>query len=83
MLNSKRFTEQTYNACLGLLRLARSYGNERMEAACTRALRGRTYNYRTIHNILLANLDKLEQQAAPDLFSLPAHDNLRGPNAFE
>jgi transposase len=83
MLNSKRFTEQTYNACLGLLRLARSYGNERMEAACTRALRGRTYNYRTIHNILLASLDKLEQQAAPDLFSLPAHDNLRGPNAFE
>jgi transposase len=83
MLNSKRFTEQTYNACLGLLRLGRSYGPERMEAACTRALRGRTYNYRTIHNILLANLDKLEQQAAPDLFSLPAHDNLRGPNAFE
>jgi transposase len=83
MLNSKRFTEQTYNACLGLLRLARSYGPERMEAACTRALRGRTYNYRTIHNILLASLDKLEQGTAPDLFSLPAHDNLRGPNAFE
>ena len=83
MLNSKRFTEQTYNACLGLLRLARSFGNERMEAACTRALRGRTYNYRTIHNILSMGLDKLEQQTAPDLFSLPAHDNLRGPNAFE
>jgi len=82
MLNSKRFTEQTYNACLGLLRLARSYGNERMEAACTRALRGRTYNYRTIHNILSMGLDKLEQ-GTPDLFSLPAHDNLRGPNAFE
>jgi hypothetical protein len=83
MLNSKRFTEQTYNACLGLLRLARSYGNERMEAACTRALRGRTYNYHTIHNILSANLDKLEEKIAPDLFSLPDHDNLRGPNAFE
>jgi transposase len=83
MLNSKRFTEQTYNACLGLLRLARSFGNERMEAACARALRGRTYNYRTIHNILSMGLDKLEQPAVPDLFSLPAHDNLRGPNAFE
>jgi transposase len=83
VLNSKRFTEQTYNACLGLLRLARSFGNERMEAACTRALRGRTYNYRTVHNILLANLDKLEEKAAPDLFSLPAHDNLRGSNAFQ
>jgi transposase len=83
MLDSKRFTEQTYNACLGLLRLERSYGAERTEAACTRALRGRTYNYRTIHNILSANLDKLEQPGAPDLFSLPAHDNLRGSNAFK
>jgi transposase len=83
MLESKRFTEQTYNACLGLLRLAKSYGPQRIEAACTRALRGRTYNYRTIHNILAANLDKLEEQTAPDLFSLPSHDNLRGPEAFE
>ena len=83
MLESKRFTEQTYNACLGILRLARSYGHQRVEAACARALRGRTYNYRTIHNILSANLDKLEDGAAPDLFSLPSHDNLRGPEAFE
>jgi transposase len=83
MLNSKRFTEQTYNGCLGILRLTRSYGPERMEAACARALRGRTYSYRTIQNILSANLDKLEPGAAPDLFSLPAHDNLRGPDAFE
>ena len=82
MLSSKRFTEQTYNACLGLLRLSRSYGSERMEAACSRALKGRTYNYRTIHNILSASLDKL-QDPPPDLFSLPSHDNLRGPNAFE
>lgn len=82
MLESKRFTEQTYNACLGILRLARSYGNQRMEAACSRALKGRTYNYRTIHNILTANLDKLET-TSPDLFSLPEHDNLRGSEAFQ
>jgi transposase len=83
MLSSKRFTEQTYNACLGLLRLCRTYGPERMEAACTRALQGRTYNYRTIHNILSASLDKQQDPLTTDLFSLPSHDNLRGPNAFE
>lgn len=83
MLSSKRFTEQTYNACLGLLRLARSYGPERINAACARALKGRTFNYRTIHNILSANLDKLEQDSTTGLFSLPRHNNLRGPEAFE
>ena len=83
MLNSKRFTEQTYNACLGILRLARSYGSNRIEAACTRALKGRTHNYRTIQNILAANLDKLEADSSTNLFSLPGHDNLRGAKAFE
>jgi transposase len=83
LLDSKRFTEQTYNACLGILRLARSYGDNRIEAACTRALKGRTYNYRTIQNILAANLDKLEDTTPGDLFSLPEHDNLRGSGAFE
>lgn len=83
VLSSRRFTEQTYNACLGLLRLAKSYGAERMNAACARALTGRTYNYRTIHNILSASLDKLEEKTGTDLFSLPLHDNVRGPDAFE
>ncbi len=30
---SRRFTEQTYNSCLGLLRLKNKYGNERLEKA--------------------------------------------------
>lgn len=83
VLAGKRFTEQTYKACLGLMRLARSYGPERMEAACSRALQGHAYNYRTIHNILTANLDKLRPALQASLFSLPAHDNLRGAKAYE
>lgn len=83
ILDSKRFTEQTYNACLGILRLARSYGTDRVEAACARALKGRIYNYRTIQNILTSNLDKLEMDDRLNLFSMPLHDNLRGAEAFE
>jgi hypothetical protein len=83
VLAGKRFTEQTYKACLGLMRLATSYGPERMEAACSRALQGRSYNYRTIFNILSANLDKLQPAHQACLFSLPAHENLRGAKAYE
>lgn len=82
MLNSKRFTEQTYNACLGILRLSHSYGADLIEAACSRALQGRTYNYRTIQNILASNLDKVKTDNHTDLFSIPLHDNLRGAEAF-
>lgn len=52
LLKAKHFTEQTYNACLGILRLAKQYGNDRLEAACTRALTGGQFSYRIIDNIL-------------------------------
>jgi transposase len=84
ILKGKQFTEQTYNACRGLLRLSKDYGPERMEAATKRALQGNHYSYRTIHNILSNNLDK--QPTEPhqgDLFSMPKHNNLRGPEAYE
>lgn len=82
VLQGKHFTEQTYNACLGLLRLGKTYSPLRLEAACKRALTGRTYTYRTIDNILKNNLDFEQLPSQTDLFSIPQHDNLRGPEAY-
>lgn len=81
MLKQKQFTEQTYKGCLGVLRLQKAYGAERLEAACKRALKGGRFTYRTVHNILLNNLDTLDAEP-PSLFNLPRHDNLRGPEAY-
>jgi len=82
VLKGKHFTEQSYNACLGILRLAKSYGNNRLEAACKRALKGSSFNYRTLSNILSNNLDTIETQEQLQLFTMPKHDNLRGPAAY-
>lgn len=82
VLKSKSFTEQTYNACLGIMRLAKSYSPARMEAACKRALAGQCYNYTTINNILIHNLDTLES-AELLLFQMPEHDNVRGPHTYK
>jgi transposase len=83
VLKGKHFTEQTYNGCLGILRLAKSYGNNRLEAACKRALKGSSFTYRTLSNILSNNLDTLETNGGqPELFTVPKHDNLRGPQAY-
>jgi transposase len=83
VLKGKRFTEQTYNACLGILRLARAYEPHRLEAACKRALQGRVYTYRTLQNILQNNLDTLEDAEQGNLFEVPLHDNLRGAEEYE
>ena len=81
VLKARRFTEQTYNACLGILRLVQSYTAVRVEAACKRALAGQCYSYTTINNILINNLDTLEPEQL-FLFNMPEHNNLRGPEAY-
>ncbi|RYD54203.1 MAG: transposase [Sphingobacteriales bacterium] len=83
MLNSKSFTEQTFNACRGILRLAKDYTSIRLEAACGRALPWGLYSYKTIANILGNNLDKEPEATQTSFFNLPSHDNIRGSDNYQ
>lgn len=83
VLKSRAFTEQTFNACRGILRLQQQYGAERLEAACARALTGQVFNYRTLQHILTYHQDRLSAGGQPDLFQVPEHPNLRGPDAYQ
>ena len=83
VLKSRAYTEQTYNACRGILRLHVQYGPERLQAACLRALGGSVFNYRTLQDILIRNQDKILDGGQYDLFRLPAHPNLRGPDNYQ
>lgn len=75
--------EQGYRACLGLMRLARQYGQERLEAACARAQSIRAPHYRSVKSILECGLDR---QGSTTLggttASMPVHDNVRGPGYY-
>jgi len=81
ILQSRQFTEQTYNSCLGILRLAKHYSDPRMEAACARALLCGKVSYSRLKNILMNNKDK-EPAFVPVQLIIPLHDNIRGPQAF-
>jgi hypothetical protein len=81
ILASKDFIEQTYNACLGLKRLSEVYGSSRFEAASLRALNGSRITYGMIKNILENNLDKLAVNQL-NMFSIPNHENIRGPHNY-
>ena len=82
ILQSRTFTEQAYNACLGLLRLCDRYGQERFENACKRAIQSPRVNYRLIDNILTNNLDKQPEEQITLFTTIPDHENLRGPQAY-
>lgn len=72
--------EQGYRACLGILnRLVPAYTAERVETACRRALRFNTVSYRSLHAILAAGLDRVNDEPQPDRQpGLPLHENVRG-----
>ncbi|SDN17292.1 Integrase core domain-containing protein [Daejeonella rubra] len=81
VMDSKLVIDQSYTACLGLLRLMRACGAVRMEAACKRGLRGHKFSYGAIKKILDNNMDLLEDDLTAE-FRIPAHTNLRGPEAY-
>ena len=76
VLNSRRHPQQAYRSCLGLLRLAKCYGDERLEAAAARALAIGSYSYRSVESILNHRLDgtSSEQLERADPVE---HDNIR------
>jgi transposase len=82
VMDSKLVIDQSYTACLGLLRLMEAYGSKRMEAACKRGLQGNKFSYGAIKNILENNMDKLEEEEGISTFRIPSHPNLRGPEAY-
>ncbi|RLD25283.1 MAG: IS21 family transposase [Bacteroidetes bacterium] len=81
ILNRNKFPAQTYNACLGLLKLNKKYGPQRFEAACMRALPASFITYRFIKNILENNQDKIIEQLPPADY-IPKHNNLRGKELY-
>lgn len=81
ILGNSIYMEQNYKACFGMLMLEKRYGSSRLEAACALALTGTRINYTMIKNILAAGMDK--QINIPIAKSLPAHNNIRGPQHYQ
>jgi transposase len=83
LLAAKRHPEQGYRSCLGILRLAKTYPPERLEAAARRCLRARAYNFQSMDSILKNQLDRLPLPGDPPVQSAVDHDNIRGSGYFD
>jgi transposase len=82
ILESRPHPEQGYRACLGILRLARQYGTDRLEAACDRGLDIGARSYGSIQSILKHGLDRRPPRSARQGELLPAHPNIRGSRYY-
>ena len=82
VLHDRRHPEQGYRSCLGILRLAKTYSDARLEAACTRAQRLGTQRYKSIESILKHGLDSKPVEIT-EASTLPQqHENVRGSGYY-
>jgi transposase len=82
IMDERPHPEHGFRACLGLMRLGKNYGSERLEAACKRALATGVVRYRSIESILKQGLDRVPlEEHLPDT-ALPDHVHVRGPDYY-
>jgi hypothetical protein len=65
------------------MRLGKSSGDERLDAACQRALTLGACSYTSLASILKHGLDRRPLPQQPDATAGPAHANIRGPHSYE
>ena len=82
MMAARDHPQQAFRACLGILRLGQSYGNDRLEAACRRALHFGTVRYRSVESILKNRLDQQVIETDPSSVLSADHGNLRGADYY-
>jgi len=85
IIASRKHPQQGFPSCLGIIRLGKSYGNERLENACQRALAIGAYSYKSVQSILKNNLDQkaVPSQLVQHHVTEKNHEYVRGGNYFQ
>lgn len=81
VMQERRHPEQGFRTCLGVIRLAKTFGHDRLEAACDRALLINARSYSSLHSILKNGLDRTSRTQPTDE-PVITHSNIRGAQYF-
>ncbi len=73
---------QGHRSSLGILRLEKEFGKERLENACKRAVLIQAMSYKSIHSILKKGLDRHDPPTPPTASKPTKHPNIRGSRYY-
>jgi transposase len=84
VMKSRAYPQQGFRSCMGIMSLGKEYSQDRLEAACSRALAIGSPSYKSIQAILKKDLDRLPpQKDLPQQTSFITHSNIRGPEYYQ
>ena len=82
VIAGRPYPPQAYRSCLGILRLAKSFTEARLEAAAARAVKFNTCSYKSMKSILDRGMDRLDPKAPENSQLALFHDNIRGRHYY-
>jgi transposase len=82
ILTSRAYPQQGFRSCLGIMRLGSRFGDDRLEAACRRAMAIGACSYKSIESILQHDLDRQPLPEKPRVATTIDHVNIRGPKYY-
>jgi transposase len=83
IMQSRAIPEQAFRPCLGLIRLGKSYGNQRVDQACQRALKLNIVGYKHIATMLKTGRDQMPLVNASPEHVVINHANVRGAEYYQ
>jgi transposase len=83
VLERKPHPEMGYRAALGIMRLAKTYSNPRLEAASQRAVQLGAFSYQSLKSILQRSLDRQTEIPLETGKAGPRHENVRGSHYYD
>jgi transposase len=82
ILAERKHPEHGYRSCLGIIRLEKKYGRDRLDAACARALAVNGRSYKHVESILHNGLDRVALTKTDEPAPSIDHENVRGPDYY-
>ncbi|NRA43166.1 MAG: hypothetical protein HRU21_12785, partial [Pseudomonadales bacterium] len=85
LLADQQYPEVNYKRAMGIIQLAKSYGSERLDKACKRALECQSHSYQVVRNMLKNGLeeDQFDLFSQSDQSHIPEHENIRGASSYQ
>ena len=83
VMKSRMHAQQGFRSCLGIMRLGKSYGEDRLEAAAHRANTIGGKSYKSVESILKNGLDRKPLADEDRSEACIDHDNIRGRKYYQ